>query len=257
MHLMQQPNSNSTCTFDKSAMPQFSIGGYSYATSELFTESAFNATVLMTSPATFHQYELRIIYSKLENILFQFYFYSNGLIAVILNFLVIASIVRIPLFRNPEGAIILSDSINNIVFTSSFHSFALALLQSPFPQPNYYICQISGVVSSVSFLTTASLSTIYAYERYLFFCDPTKHAKLVTTRRVVGLIFGIVTLSCCWNVVINWPDRVLSYTALMCMGRYQLKPVVVNFILYGVSSIVVATYSVINIQRALDRYATD
>jgi hypothetical protein len=215
----------------------------------LFPESTSNATFSMTSSAGVVRRELRFVCSYSESVVLLIYLYIAGLMSVILNLLVIASIVRNPRLHNPESVVILSDSINNVIFVVAFHTFALIVLQTDFSPPNYYVCQIFGTMSSVTFLTTPQLLMIYAYERYLFFCDPIKHTRHVTKRRVVVLLLIVVSLSYGWNIFLSLPDRVMTYTAMVCLSRYQQRSAAINFVLYGVPAVSMAAFSVINIKR--------
>jgi hypothetical protein len=230
------------------------VQAYDVYSMSLIAGSTPNVTIPATSSTSLVQRELQFVYSRLESVLLLIYLYIVGVISIVLNLLVIASIVRNPRLHNPENVIILLDSINNVIFIMAFHTFALAILQTDFSQPNFYVCQICGTLSNVAFLTTSQLLMIYAYERYLFFCDPIKHAKYVTNRRMAAILVIVISLSYGWNIVFTLPGRVMTYTAMMCLGRSQLRSTVTNFLIYGAPSVAVAMYSVFNISRVHFRY---
>jgi hypothetical protein len=196
---------------------------------------------------------LRLFYSQLEQALFSLYLWANGLLSLLLNFLVLTIIGREPRLHTPENLIIASDAVNNVVLTLTADVYMLAITQLNSASPNYYLCQVSGYVSGTNFTMTSYLMMIYSYERYTFLCHPIAYAKRITKRRVVAAVVVALVISFVYLYALSYPDRVFSVTVVMAISRDVFKTLFTGLACVALPAVTTVVYSVVSIKRLQQR----
>jgi len=199
---------------------------------------------------------IRLYTSELERIMFLLYIWMSGLVSLLLNVIVLLIIIREPRLHTPENFIIAFDAINNMVEVLCVNSFMLAVLHTNNVTPNYYACQISGSIISITFLYNTYVMFVYSYDRYSFLCFPMTYAKRVTKSRLAAAMIILLIPTCGLTFLPTFPNytRVFSATGLTCVSQNVVKSTIAGLCVLGLPTIGMVLYAVVNIKRLQSRW---